>query len=622
MKVSSLLKKRATILLFCFLIIFSLGIVSFVYLRTSDNRELQKISRELLNGNLKDNSLIAHFTVSNPKKAGLDGPAAMPVYSKEHAVRERKQLLALSDRLNAIEFSNANLKESLLRDSLSFYLTHMLKLSEYSYFEEPFSPHSGIQNELPVLLTEFTFQNKEDVERYLEILPLIPDYLNGLCQYEKEKAEQGMFMSDEMADCVIASLDHFQSLPDIDNPFLTTFETRLKTLLAAGEITGEEYRYYIEENTRLISTVLLPAYEKTGDALTLLKSGTRKTQQGLCACKGGSQYYELLVSSALGEDVHIPALKNAFTRKLMSDFTGLNQLLEENPRYFVALMGSDAQADPLRFLTPRQCIELLQEAMKKDFPGYSPKTYPCILKDVSPAMEEYTSPAYYFTPPVDDLSQNVIYINRSQTPEGISLFTTLAHEGFPGHLYQAVSSSKALASANLPSLSGIAYFGGYTEGYATYVEFLSYEYAKEAAAKLSGNEDASLYYEYLAYNRSISLNLYSILDIMIHYENATPADIRPYLYKIGITQEADIKTIYDYIVMEPGTYITYYGGYLKILECRNLAMECWGDAYSDKAFHKLLLNMGPQSFENIRKYIKETRPSSTDGPVSFDIGDR
>ena len=57
--------------------------------------------------------------------------------------------------------------------------------------------------------------------------------------------------------------------------------------------------------------------------------------------------------------------------------------------------------------------------------------------------------------------------------------------------------------------------------------------------------------------------------------------------------------------MEPGTYITYYGGYLKILECRNLAMECWGDAYSDKKFHQILLEAGPQSFENIKKLIRQ-----------------
>jgi uncharacterized protein (DUF885 family) len=311
------------------------------------------------------------------------------------------------------------------------------------------------------------------------------------------------------------------------------------------------------------------------------------------------------VSSILGEDINIPALKNAFIRQLMSDFSNLNTLLESNPSYFIALLGDASPSDPLSDLTPDQCIEILKEEMASDFLPLDETAYPYTLKNVSSAMEDYTNPAYYFTPPIDDISHNIIYINQSQTPSGITLFTTLAHEGFPGHLYQSVTSTESQTAAGLPSLSGIAYFGGYTEGYATYVEFLSYDYAKETAAAIAGDENASLYYEYLYYNRRISLNLYSILDIMIHYENAAPADIRPYLHKIGITQETDIQTIYHYIVTEPGTYITYYGGYLKILECQNIAKEYWGEYYSNQAFHQLLLQLGPMDFENIKKAIRQ-----------------
>lgn len=598
-------KKRATILLFCFLVIFSLGISSFVYISTSPRRDFQKITTELLSENLKDNSLLAHFTITDRKKAGIDETVSMPVYSRENSQKQLESMRTLYEKLNALDLSKADLSQNLLRDSLAFYLSHTLKLSEYDYFEEPFSPYSGIQNELPILLTEFSFENKEDVEEYLQILELIPDYLGGLCQYEKEKAEKGMFMSDAMANEVIGALDHFCGLSEADNPFLTTFETRLTPLLQSGEVTQEEYTHYIEENLRLVTTVLLPAYEKTGDRLTLLKSGEKTEQRGLCSYENGSQYYEILVSTLLGEDVNIPALKNTFTRQLMSDFTELNALLESNPGYFVALMGNETNADPLISLTPEQCIEILKEEISQDFSFSDEKTYSYTLKDVSPAMEDHTNPAYYFTPPIDNSEKNVIYINRSQTPEGISLFTTLAHEGFPGHLYQSVTSANSLASANLPSLSGISYFGGYTEGYATYVEFLSFDYAKKTASDLTGNENASLYYDYLSYNRKICLNLYSILDIMIHYENATPADIRPYLYKIGITRDEDIQTIYNYIVMEPGTYITYFGGYLKILECRNLAMECWGDNYDNRAFHDLLLELGPLDFGSLKKKIRQ-----------------
>ena len=56
-------------------------------------------------------------------------------------------------------------------------------------------------------------------------------------------------------------------------------------------------------------------------------------------------------------------------------------------------------------------------------------------------MEEYLSPAFYMVPAIDSTKNNVIYINQGHMPDDISLFTTLAHEGYPGHLYQTVSVS-------------------------------------------------------------------------------------------------------------------------------------------------------------------------------------
>ena len=53
-------------------------------------------------------------------------------------------------------------------------------------------------------------------------------------------------------------------------------------------------------------------------------------------------------------------------------------------------------------------------------------------------MEEFLSPAFYLTPPADTNAPNSIYINNSADMSSLELYTTLAHEGFPGHLYQTV----------------------------------------------------------------------------------------------------------------------------------------------------------------------------------------
>ena len=286
----------------------------------------------------------------------------------------------------------------------------------------------------------------------------------------------------------------------------------------------------------------------------------------------------------------------------------LNALLQSHTDYFIDIMGKENQYDPLLSLSPEECVRMLQQLMGEDFGTLNRNDYPYEIKSVDSMMESYTNPAYYFTPPADDTTHNVIYINHAQTPEGLSLFTTLAHEGFPGHLYQSVTCAHALSSYSLPSLSGITYYGGYLEGYATYIEFLSYDYAKQAAARLSLNDQSSYYYDYLMYQRRICLNLFSILDIMIHYEGAGCDDIAPFLRRIGITDEQNIANIYNYIATEPATYVKYFGGYLKILECKNLAKDVWGDHYNDQAFHATLLKYGPVDFFSLKNAIKAETP--------------
>lgn len=606
----SMLKKRSTLIWFLLLSLVCISSGMLIYKVEYPSRTLRRIISEQRISQAENNSLLAHFTFSNPQKAGLSGQISLPIYHAEDLTKRTEKNKENLEILRSLEFShnkNSFSKQTLCH-TLMFSLKHEIAMSEYPYFEEPFSPYSGVQSELPILLTEYSFKKKKDVEDYLQILALIPDYLQGLCQYEKEKAANGLFMSDASADIVIQSLDNFCALPDNENPYLSTFKSRLKELYKNRKITKSEYAYFVNENERLIKTIVFPAYQKTGDSLTLLKSGDNSVPKGLCAYPGGKDYYELLVCSELGEDLPVSSLKNAFCRQLQEDYTELQALLTEHTDYFISIMGKEDEYDPLKQLSPEECMYILQKKCGQDFGEITVSAYPYTIKSVESSMEEYTNPAYYFTPPIDDTKHNIIYINNAHTSKGLSLFTTLAHEGFPGHLYQSVTSNQSLNGQNLLPLSGITYYGGFIEGYATYVEFLSYEYAKQSAAELSLSSQSDHYYDYLMYQRRICLTLYAIFDIMIHYEGSSASDIAPFLKQIGITNPADVTQIYNYIASEPGTYIKYYGGYLKILECKNLAKDVWGDHYNEQAFHDLLLRLGPVDFLSLKNEIKAFTP--------------
>lgn len=53
-------------------------------------------------------------------------------------------------------------------------------------------------------------------------------------------------------------------------------------------------------------------------------------------------------------------------------------------------------------------------------------------------MEDQFSPAAYLVPPIDDASENTIIINLKTMEEDTRLLDTIAHEGYPGHMYHYI----------------------------------------------------------------------------------------------------------------------------------------------------------------------------------------
>lgn len=144
-------------------------------------------------------------------------------------------------------------------------------------------------------------------------------------------------------------------------------------------------------------------------------------------------------------------------------------------------------------------------------------------------MKDYLSPAFYLTPPMDTGTPNVIYINPAASYQGLELFTTLAHEGFPGHLYQTVTFERQ----NPSGIRNLLCTSGFAEGWATYIEPFAYQYAAGYIKDPSATELARISW----LNRSINLCMYSLLDIEIHYNGWTQAEAASFLKAFGIEEK-------------------------------------------------------------------------------------
>lgn len=595
---------------------FSLATL-FGYAHNHADAGFEAFAEDFFLDELQANPIHFHYSVDNPTTYGIDeAMLRMPVYHEGDAANDVYSLTLVSDQLEKYAETKLSDDNRYLYRLLRSYIDTLSRTAAYPYFSEPLSPSSGAPAELPILLAEYRFDTADDVELYLSILAQIPDYFDGLMVYEQEKAAAGFFMSDLTADKVIrqcASLMNPEELNDHSHFLEATFDARLQGLIDRGQLTAEEARSYQYENDRLLTTVVAPAYDRLADGLTLLK-GSGGDICGLAHRAGGRDYYKALLRLQTGSCRDIEEIKHLLYSDLSSNYAALGRLLNSHDSIRDELA---ADASLLPAMSPEDILSYLETCIRQDYPpipaGKEDGDIDYTVKYVDDSLEAYTAPAFYMTPPIDNVLNNTIYINELDTSDDLSLFTTLAHEGYPGHLYQTVYSQRYRSLAGTTPLRSVLYYGGYVEGWAVYAELSSYDYAIRLASQT--HPEAADYYLACRLDRQIQLCLYSLLDIAIHYDGATLQDVFRIFDSLGASDADTVAAIYAYIAEEPCNYPKYYLGYLEIMELKKQAAEIWyserqiGNACHDATdrpadeaseflyyFHKFLLENGPADF--------------------------
>ena len=562
----------------CIAILFTSSMYAFSSLQMKKQPDFSSYTQTLFQDQLASDTIGLHYTLAHPEDYGIT--------SREITLGSLDETDILSTKLSCeniraaceqFSYDDLTTEQKLTYDILTYTLDQNLEGCAYYYYEEPLNPINGIQAELPVLLAEYAFREQRDVEDYLALIATVPDYFSDLVSFEEQKAAKGLFMSSFAADAIIAQLSSLLSEPAF-SCLTETFSNKLSNVPGLSE----EYRNaYIREHQTLIDESLVPAYENLENALGRLRE-TSKNEGGLCHLPGGSDYYAYLVKKSTASAHDVSKLNEMIAEKRQKDLNELGTIIKNDPDVL-----SEMSNVKLEWNTPEQMLEHLKTCMIIDFPTAPDNDYE--VKTVEPVMQKFLSPAFYLTAPMDDPDENNIYINPAYNHSDIELFTTLAHEGYPGHLYETVSSY----AQDFEPLRHILNFGGYTEGWATYVEMQSYEYAglDENLARA------------LQLNASATLSLYASIDIGVHEEGWDRDIVLEFLSDHGISSVEAADRVYELVVETPANYLKYYVGYLEFLELKKDARLRYGSDYSDKAFHQAILRIGPAPFSIIKNYL-------------------
>ena len=544
------------------------------------NEAFREYTENLFCDAVAASTISLHYTLKEPEKFGITEEKAVWGEAGQEPEAVRASAENMQRALETFDYDSLNMQNRITYDILEYEAASSSEAADYILYEEPLSLVSGAQTQYPVVLSEYPFYDRQDADIYLQLLETTGDYFDSLLVFERRKAEEGLFMSDQSLDTVLEQCRSFLDMGD-GNYLYSTFADRIGEL---ADLSEKEKSEYIQDNAMAVEDYIFPAYEKLMWGLEELR-GSGSNEKGLCCFPEGRAYYELLARRSVGTGRTVEEMRSLIREQMEDDLSAMEQILgaaaeeaEESARANASVLGENA---------PQLILDRLKEKIRIAFPEMPDAELE--VKYVPEEMEEHLSPAFYMIPAIDNTEENVIYINRGHMSDDLTLFTTLAHEGYPGHLYQTVY----YESTDPDPLRSVMDFGGYVEGWATYAEMCSYYLTplpEQQAAVLQKNS-------------SLILGLYALADIGIHYDGWDLMDTVAFYSNYGITDTETVREIYELIIGSPANYLKYYVGYVEFLELKKEWAEASDGSFSQKEFHQAVLDVGPAPFEIVEKYI-------------------
>ena len=576
-------KLRYLLFLFLFLCVITLGISCD---KKESPQEVQTRFDDFMNDifihEVQADTLTLNYSLAVPEEYGIEKPN---ITLGEFTTEEMKEQISLTEnylkRLSGFHYNQLTKDQQLTYDILKNYLEMALVNGDYLYYTECLGPTTGIQAQLPILLAEYNFYTREDIDDYIALLPCVYSYFKDIAAFEREKSERGLFMRDEVAESIIEQCKSFIENPK-ENFLIEYFNEKIN---AYEGLSKADIASYKAQNIKAIAEYVIPAYQLLIDTLTGLK-GTGINDAGLYYYPDGQSYYEYLAKAKTGSGKTMEELADLLDTAIGDEILEITRISLAHPDILERYL--DFTSFPLT--EPEAILEDLKKDITEDFP--EPVEVNCEIKYVDESLSEYLSPAMYLVPAIDEYTDNNIYINGDDEETLSRIYTTVAHEGYPGHLYQCVY----FRDKNPAPVRSIMNFVGYDEGWATYVEHYSYS--------LAGIDKTMA--DFLESNSAVMLFMYARADIGIHYEGWSEKKAIAYINSIvGDPDKSTSQLIYDTLLEEPAIYLPYAIGFLEIKGLRQTAENKLGAAFDAKDFHRFLLDIGPAQFSVIEGYFNE-----------------
>lgn len=493
----------------------------------------------------------------------------------------------LAEEIRKFSVEDLSWQQQILYEKIAYEIEFADQYADVTTYDTMLSTNNGLISNLSIILYEYRFIEEKDVQEYLLYLEDIPACMEDVIQGATESIEMGYAPSDSMLESSIETLEKLCETEN--NPLLEGFDAKVD---AAAYLSEESRASYKAKNKELVETVLMPSFRETKAVLEGWV-GTLPELKGLSAYEGGAEYYEYLVEMYTGSGMTPDELYTYLTDNMDQYLNAFYALLYGNQDALMMYLEED-YAFP--YDDPEDIVAHLREKAAEEYPAIEdPGATVSYLPEV---MEIDGVLAYYVTPQIDTDTVNVIRLNGSALEDSVSVtYSTLGHEGYPGHLY----AYNYIKQSDWHEANNLFSYLGYGEGWA--------EYAGSTSLKWWDLDEGLV--KILQLENTMSQIMSGIVDVGV---NALGWDVQAvedclveyYGMEAGSEEAREAaESFYDFVIDTPGIILSYCVGYLEVIDLRNEVRDTMGDAYTDKAFYEAYLNVGETPFYLTEKYVMQ-----------------
>lgn len=562
---------------FCTFLIPALTLTGMTAVRADDdtsNAAFDHAADTLFQDIMDSSPINLHYSFSFPEDYERSDEPVLGTFSDSFAETEEILSHAL-ENLSVVDYNSLTPKQKQVYQTMKHFIDINLDYCSLPDYTNTLGPMGGILSSLNTVITEYYLLSEQDAADYLTVLRDVPRFLEDVLKEIDYQEEIGYAPSSYAYEYALENRDEMTTLEN--HPYLEAF----KANILEAKLPEETVNAYTEEVKTILSEEVLPSFSSFYETLEE-KQASAGESKGLCAYDQGKEYYELLVKDNTGTDMTPLELKEYLMDQLQSGLMSLSQAYSRNPNLFNelnSLTAPETDADSV--------LQALKEKSSECMPDIADTTY--TLSYLPKALQVPNNLAYYLSSPIDNTTRNVIRINPSEVgDDSMVLWTTLAHEGYPGHLYQYQYFMQNSFAYNIETMIGSL---GTSEGWAYYVEKLSLEWA---------GVDPDVADAYFT-NQIMGMAVMSVVDIGVNYEGwglDETADFLSIYY--GTLSDDTCQNFIDTCANDPGVYLPYSVGYYQTEDLFDQIRDRYS---SDKDMYAAYLKLGSMPFTLLEKYL-------------------